>query len=64
MVVILSIGFADLADSKKPGQKYSLLLSDTIKIGKEGSTVLTDGCTKLKDVVMELDVSRQVKVSS
>ena len=42
-------------------RRYSLLLSDTIKVGKEGSTVLTDGCTKLKDVVMELDVSRIIR---
>jgi hypothetical protein len=37
--------------------RYSLLLTDTVKVGHEVSTILTDGCTKLKEVVMELEVS-------
>ena len=71
MTIILSIGFADLPDPKKSGQKcvvkastevsahdrYSLLVSDTVKVGRETATVLTEGITRLKDVVMELDVS-------
>jgi len=35
--------------------RYSLLLSDTVKVGKDTSVVLTDGVTKLKDVVMDLE---------
>ena len=37
--------------------RYSLMINDTVRIGKEASTVLTEGCTKLSDVVMELEVS-------
>ena len=33
-----------------------MLVSDTVKVGKDTAAVLTDGCTKLKDVVMELEV--------
>jgi hypothetical protein len=36
--------------------RYSLLLSDTVKIGKDSSVVLTEGVTRLKDVVMDMDV--------
>ena len=36
--------------------RYSLLVADTVKIGQQTSTVLTDGCTRLRDVVTELDV--------
>ncbi|ORX35981.1 FACT complex subunit SPT16 [Kockovaella imperatae] len=55
MVFVVSIGVSDLSDSKSGDKTYSLLLTDTVKVGKEASTVLTDGCTKLKDVIMELD---------
>ena len=37
--------------------RYSLLVSDTVKVGRETASVLTEGITRLKDVVMELDVS-------
>jgi hypothetical protein len=40
------------------GIRYSLQLIDTVKIGKNTSTILTDGCTKITDIVMELAVSR------
>jgi len=43
--------------------RYSLLLSDTVKVGKHSAAVLTDGCTKLKDVVMELEVSMDMMLS-
>lgn len=33
------------------------MLTDTVKIGRETATVLTEGVTRLKDVVMELEVS-------
>ncbi|WVQ82770.1 FACT complex subunit SPT16 [Cryptococcus sp. DSM 104549] len=55
MVVTLSLGLADLPDPKKKGSTYSLALTDTVKIGQNGAAVLTEGCTKLSDVVMELD---------
>lgn len=37
--------------------RYSLLLSDTVKIGQNGAVVLTEGCTRLSDVVMDMEVS-------
>jgi hypothetical protein len=36
--------------------RYSLLLTDTVKVGKDSAVVLTDGCSKLKDVVMDMEV--------
>nr|ODN93073.1 FACT complex subunit SPT16 [Cryptococcus depauperatus CBS 7841] len=54
MVFILTIGVSDLPDPKKHGT-YSLLLSDTVKIGQNGAAVLTEGCTKLNDIVTNLD---------
>ncbi len=34
------------------------MLSDTVKVGQEGSAVLTEGCTKKSEVVLDLaDVS-------
>lgn len=56
MVVIFTIGAQGLQDPKNKNATYALLLSDTLKIGQEGAVVLTEGCTKLKDVVMELEV--------
>ncbi|WRT64164.1 FACT complex subunit SPT16 [Kwoniella shivajii] len=55
MVLILSLGVQDLPDPKKQGKTYSLLVSDTVKVGQSGAVVLTEGCTKLSDVVMELE---------
>ena len=55
MVLVVSVGVSDLSDGKNSDKKYSLLLTDTVKVGKEASTVLTEGCTKAKDIVMDLD---------
>ncbi|OCF42303.1 FACT complex subunit SPT16 [Kwoniella heveanensis CBS 569] len=55
MVLVLTLGVQDLPDPKKQGKTYSLLISDTVKIGQSGAVVLTEGCTKLSDVVMELE---------
>ncbi|KAK6905729.1 FACT complex subunit SPT16 [Kwoniella mangroviensis CBS 8507] len=55
MVLILSLGVQELPDPKKPGKTYSLLLADTVKVGQSGAVVLTEGVTKLNDVVMDLE---------
>ncbi|KAL7419533.1 FACT complex subunit spt16 [Cryptotrichosporon argae] len=55
MVVVLSLGFQNLPDPKAEGQTYSLLLQDTVKIGQEGGEFLTEGCTKLKDLIMDIE---------
>lgn len=47
----------DLADDAR----YSLLLTDTVKIGQEGVINLTEGCFKIKDVVMQLDGEDEVE---
>lgn len=52
MVLVVTLGLNNLQDKKGA---YSLILSDTIKVGIEGGAFLTEGCTKLRDVVMELD---------
>lgn len=52
MILIVTLGLADLSDKKG---KYSLMLQDTVKVGVDGGAFLTEGCTRLHDVVMELD---------
>ncbi|BEJ13264.1 hypothetical protein CspHIS471_0304380 [Cutaneotrichosporon sp. HIS471] len=52
MTLVISLGLQDLPD--KNGN-YSLLLSDTVQVGPNAGTSLTEGCVKLRDVVMELD---------
>ncbi|KAK8865948.1 FACT complex subunit SPT16 [Kwoniella newhampshirensis] len=54
-VLILTLGLQDLPDPKKQGKTYSILLSDTVKVGQNGAAVLTEGCTKLSEIVMELE---------
>lgn len=53
MILVVTLGLADLTDKKKG--KYSLMLQDTVKVGVDGGAFLTEGCTRLHDVVMELD---------
>ncbi|KAE8266753.1 hypothetical protein A4X09_0g5594 [Tilletia walkeri] len=40
MVYCISIGFADLEDPKKKGQKYALSLTDTVRIGADPDTAV------------------------
>ncbi|KAG8680215.1 FACT complex subunit spt16, partial [Ceratobasidium sp. 395] len=49
MIFNLSIGFSDLDEGE--GKKYSILVSDTVKIGQEKAVCLTEG-TKATDEVM------------
>ncbi|KAG8690718.1 FACT complex subunit spt16 [Ceratobasidium sp. 423] len=49
MIFNLSIGFSDLED--KDGNKYAILVSDTVKVGQEKAVCLTEG-TKATDEVM------------
>lgn len=37
--------------------RYSLQLNDTVKVGQEQGILLTEGCRKADDVVIEDDVS-------
>lgn len=52
MVFIVTLGLQNLSDKRGT---YSLLLSDTVRVGSDGSEFLTSGCTKLRDVVLQLD---------
>ncbi|QRV75255.1 SPT16-general chromatin factor (subunit of the heterodimeric FACT complex) [Ceratobasidium sp. AG-Ba] len=49
MIFNLSIGFSDLDEGE--GKKYSILVSDTVKVGQEKAVCLTEG-TKATDEVM------------
>ncbi|OWZ71873.1 FACT complex subunit SPT16 [Cryptococcus neoformans] len=62
MVLVLTIGVTDLPDSKNKGKTYSLLLSDTVKVGQNGAAVLTEGCTRLSDVVMDMEEEEEEDV--
>ncbi|ODO07204.1 FACT complex subunit SPT16 [Cryptococcus wingfieldii CBS 7118] len=55
MVLVLTLGASELSDPKKKGSTYALLLSDTVKVGQNGAAVLTEGATKLNDVVMDME---------
>ncbi|KAL1410609.1 FACT complex subunit spt16 [Vanrija albida] len=51
MILVVSLGLQGLSD--KQGA-YALQLSDTVKVGVETGAFLTEGCAKLRDVVMDL----------
>ncbi|KAF8919602.1 FACT complex subunit SPT16 [Mucidula mucida] len=53
MVIILGLGFTDLVDSN--GSKYALHLADTIQVGEDNSTLLTEGVKNSKDTLFFLD---------
>ncbi|KAK4688063.1 FACT complex subunit SPT16, partial [Tremellales sp. Uapishka_1] len=57
MILTVIFGLADLPDPTDKKKTYSLLLSDTVKVGQEGAAILTDGCTKTSDVVMDMEES-------
>ncbi|KAJ3824085.1 FACT complex subunit SPT16 [Lentinula raphanica] len=52
MSLNLGLGFSDLVDAD--GSKYALHIVDTIKVGKNGSTFLTDGMKSTKDFLFFL----------
>ncbi|KAJ7582567.1 FACT complex subunit SPT16 [Mycena floridula] len=53
MVLNLGLGFTDLTD--ETGNKYALHLVDTIKVGANGSTLLTKGTKTTKQVLFFLN---------
>ncbi|KII88934.1 hypothetical protein PLICRDRAFT_175186 [Plicaturopsis crispa FD-325 SS-3] len=53
MVFNLALGFADLED--EDGKKYSLQLTDTVKIGDEKAILLTEGSRSPKDTLFFLN---------
>ncbi|KAL7416408.1 FACT complex subunit-domain-containing protein [Mrakia frigida] len=55
MVINFSTAFQNLVDPKNKEKTYSLLLIDTVKIGKEKAIVLSDGAKGLDDVVFLLN---------
>ncbi|KIK63712.1 hypothetical protein GYMLUDRAFT_162320 [Collybiopsis luxurians FD-317 M1] len=52
MTLNLGLGFSDLLD--QDGSKYALHIVDTIRVGKDGSTLLTDGMKSTKDFLFFL----------
>ncbi|KAF9072976.1 FACT complex subunit SPT16 [Rhodocollybia butyracea] len=52
MTLNLGLGFSDLQDTE--GSKYALQVVDTIRVGKSGSTILTDGMKSSKDFLFFL----------
>ncbi|KAK0483168.1 FACT complex subunit SPT16 [Armillaria novae-zelandiae] len=53
MVIILGLGFNDLIDAN--GVKYALHLADTIQVGEDKSTILTEGVKSPKDTLFFLN---------
>ncbi|KAJ3572801.1 hypothetical protein NP233_g2845 [Leucocoprinus birnbaumii] len=58
MTVILGLGFTDLDDGS---QKYALQLSDTILVGQDKSTLLTEGTKSPKDTLFFLNDEDEVE---
>ncbi|KAJ3571319.1 hypothetical protein NP233_g3836 [Leucocoprinus birnbaumii] len=58
MTVILGLGFTDLDDGS---QKYALQLSDTILVGQDKSTLLTEGTKSPRDTLFFLNDEDEVE---
>ncbi|KAG8932667.1 FACT complex subunit spt16 [Tulasnella sp. 418] len=61
MVFNLVLAFTDVQDEK--GKKYSLLLTDTVKIGDEKGVCLTEGTKTFKDVLFSFNDEPDAKPS-
>ncbi|KAJ9113650.1 hypothetical protein QFC22_005958 [Naganishia vaughanmartiniae] len=59
MVFNLSLGFQNLPDPKHKGKKYALLLTDTVRVGKETGVLLTEGSRKVNEVMLDEDVESE-----
>ncbi|KAI5451044.1 FACT complex subunit spt16 [Naganishia albida] len=53
MVFNLSLGFQNLPDPKNKGKTYALLLTDTVRVGKETGILLTEGSRKVNEVMLD-----------
>ncbi|KAJ8589733.1 FACT complex subunit SPT16 [Rhizopogon salebrosus TDB-379] len=60
MVFNLSLGFSDLVDDN--GKKYALHLVDTIRVGADRSTALTEGAKSTKDTLFFLNPENEIDV--
>jgi nucleosome binding factor SPN SPT16 subunit len=59
MVFNLSLGFQNLPDPKHKGKTYALLLTDTVRVGKETGVLLTEGSRKVNEVMLDEDVESE-----
>lgn len=60
-MINLTTAFQNLVDPKNKDKTYSLLLGDTVKIGRDTGIVLSDGSKKLDDVVFFLNGDEEEK---
>ncbi|KAG1859511.1 FACT complex subunit-domain-containing protein [Suillus tomentosus] len=60
MVLNLSLGFSDLLDDN--GKKYTLHIVDTIRVGADRSTLLTEGTKSTKDMLFFLNPENEIEV--
>ncbi|KAG1853256.1 FACT complex subunit-domain-containing protein [Suillus tomentosus] len=60
MVLNLSLGFSDLLDDN--GKKYALHIVDTIRVGADRSTLLTEGAKSTKDTLFFLNPENEIEV--
>ncbi|KAG2348552.1 FACT complex subunit SPT16 [Suillus weaverae] len=61
MVLNLSLGFSDLLDDN--GKKYALHIVDTIRVGADRSTLLTEGAKSTKDTLFFLNPENEDEVA-
>lgn len=59
MVFNVSLGFQNLPDPKNKGKTYALLLTDTVRVGKETGVLLTEGSRKVNEVMLDEDVESE-----
>lgn len=53
MVFVVTLGFAGIPDPKNKGKTYALMISDTVKVGKETGVLITEGTKKVHEVILD-----------
>lgn len=56
MIFSLTLGFNNIPDAKNAGKTYAVSLVDTVKVGKNGGSVLSEGMKGKDDVMFYMEV--------
>lgn len=56
MIFSLTLGFNNIPDAKNTGKTYAVSLVDTVKVGKNGASVLSEGMKGKDDVMFYMEV--------
>ncbi|GAA95631.1 uncharacterized protein L969DRAFT_615408 [Mixia osmundae IAM 14324] len=64
MTFNLALGFADIPDPKDLKRTYALLLSDTVHIGKDGASAISDGMKSKAEICLYFSAEDTPKMKS